>query len=348
MTDRSRLWEAAGQCSADGTPAALATVSRHRGSLPMSSDAKMLVTREGRRMGTVGGGCVEADVVHEAVATIDSGCPTFVQHTLNADVAGDIGLSCGGTVQLFLEPVVADPRMVELCAAVADGIRARQRAAVYTGIEWAQGRFKAARIGERTIHVAGRAALPSDERTWQHDANTFVDDAGDLFVERIPRLPRIVICGAGHVGVEIARAAARAGFHVVVVDDRRDFANAGRIPDADEIVVEDFSRLFDTFEIDADDFVLATTRGHSFDAMIVERAARTPARYVGMLGSRRKKAVIWKALREAGVPDDALARVHCPIGLEIGADDPAEIAISVVAELIRCRRVGQPLQEPPE
>jgi xanthine dehydrogenase accessory factor len=342
------LWEAAARFAADGVAAALATVSRHRGSLPMSTNAKMLVTREGRKMGTVGGGCVEADVIQQAIEAIERGRPAFVQHTLNADVAGDLGLSCGGTVQLFLEPVLAGPAMAELCMHVADGIRTRERVAVFTGIEWAGGPRKAARVGQRTLNAAGNGTLPADEDTWARDGNTFLDESRSLFVERMPRVPRVVVCGAGHVGVEIARAAARAGFHVVVADDREDFANAERIPDAHQIIVGDFSRLFDGFRVDEDDYVLATTRGHSYDAIVVERAAQTPAKYVGMLGSRRKKAVIWKALQEAGVPAHALQRVHCPIGLEIGADDPAEIAISVVAELIRCRRVGELLQQTPQ
>jgi xanthine dehydrogenase accessory factor len=138
--------------------------------------------------------------------------------------------------------------------------------------------------------------------------------------------------------VEIAKLARGVGFHVVVIDDRAEFANKERLPWANEVIVADFRRALERFEFDADDFVLATTRGHSFDAQIIEYAADSSARYVGMLGSKRKKAVILKALRVAGVPQDALDRVVTPIGLEIGADTPAEIAVSVVAELVKVRR----------
>jgi xanthine dehydrogenase accessory factor len=147
-----------------------------------------------------------------------------------------------------------------------------------------------------------------------------------------------VIFGAGHVGVEIAKVAHGVGFHVVVYDDREEFANPERIPWAHEVEVRDFRTLFDGLEFDADDYLLATTRGHNFDALIVEHIATSRARYVGMLGSKRKRAVIFRALKAVGVPEEALARVRTPIGLDIGADTPAEIAVSVVAELVQVRR----------
>ena len=124
------------------------------------------------------------------------------------------------------------------------------------------------------------------------------------------------------------------------MDDRAEFADRDRLSGVDEVIADDFRAVLDRLVLDGDDFVLATTRGHSFDAYIVERTAASDARYVGMLGSRRKKEVIWRALREAGVSQEALARVRVPIGESIGADTPAEIAVSVVAELIRIRRLG--------
>jgi xanthine dehydrogenase accessory factor len=168
-----------------------------------------------------------------------------------------------------------------------------------------------------------------------------VDERTGAFVEPIVRMPRLTIFGAGHVGAELAQLAVRAGFYVVVVDDRAEFANAGRVPAANEIVVDDFRKVLDRLVFDEDDYVIAATRGHSFDAYIIERTAASGAGYVGMLGSQRKRAVIWRALEAAGVPAEALQRVRSPIGVEIGADTPAEIAVSVVAELVRLRRLGQ-------
>jgi len=354
VNERAALWLAAAEAVEAARPAAFATVARKRGSLPMASDAKMLVTGDGGRWGTVGGGCTEADVTAQALATLATGQPGFVKHTLNADLVGDLALSCGGTVELFVEPLLPSGELVALCRAVGQGIERRQPATVVTALEWDEGPAKLAVVaGERmTVGRGGRllAALaeppsahrpPRTPRRASRHSTAFVDEQAGCFVEPIQRLPRLTIFGAGHVGAELAQLAARAGFYVIVVDDRAEFANAERVPSANEIVVEDFRRVLDRMTFDEDDYVIAATRGHSFDAYIIERTASSGAGYVGMLGSKRKRAVIWRALEAAGVDPDALKRVRSPIGVHIGADTPAEIAVSVVAELVRLRRLGE-------
>jgi xanthine dehydrogenase accessory factor len=336
MSDRAAIWESAAVLAREGTSAALATISRRRGSLPMASDAKMLVTGDGKRCGTVGGGCVEADVIEQALAAAKAGEPASVKHNLNADLAGDIGLSCGGSAEFFLEPLVGDVSMVDLYQRVANAIRERVPTTVYTAVDWSGGPRKAARIGSDVITV-GEFELPIGAGD---DSSIQLDEASQVLVEPLPRLPRVVIFGVGHVGAEIAKLASNVGFHVVAIDDREDFANAERLPWVHDVRAADFRTVLDNFVFDEDDFVLATTRGHSFDAYIIERTASSRARYVGMLGSKRKKAVVLEALKDAGVPKEALARVRTPIGLDIRADTPAEIAVSVVAELVQIRRGG--------
>lgn len=339
MNERAALWLAAAEAIEAGGDAAFATVARKRGSLPMASDAKMLVQPEGRRWGTVGGGCLEADVTAQALATIETRQPQFVKHTLNSDLIGDLALSCGGTVELFVEPLVPSPELAALCRAVGQGIQRRTPATVVTALAWRNGPDKFAEVGAERWSVG---AAPSVARPRSSPlASAFVDEDAGVFIEPIPRSPRLTIFGAGHVGAELAELAAHTGFYVVVVDDRAEFANAERLPSAHEIVVDDFRRVLERAKYDADDYVIAATRGHSFDAYIVERTAASGAGYVGMLGSKRKRAVIWRALEAAGIDTQALARVHAPIGDEIGADTPAEIAVSVVAELIRLRRLGR-------
>lgn len=301
----------------------------------MARDAKLVVAGRGRYWGTIGGGCTEADVMGQALEAAKRGTPAVVRHTLNADLAGDVGLSCGGTAEFFLEPIVTE--FAELYRAVAEAILQRVPAVVSTGLDWPDGPAKEARVGDR---VVGTGLARSREDGGRISTIPTVDEDRGLFVEPVPRLPRVLVFGAGHVGNEIARLAARAGFYVVVIDDRLEFADPDRLPGVDEVVVEDLRTALDRVRLDADDYVLATTRGHQFDAEIVEATAASDARYVGMLGSARKKAVIWKALEDRGVPRAALERVRVPIGERIGADTPAEIAVSVVAELIRMRRLG--------
>jgi xanthine dehydrogenase accessory factor len=326
MDPRATLWHAAADAAAQGTVAALATVARKRGSLPLADDAKMLVLASGERLGTVGGGCVEADVTVQALATVKRGAPAVVRHTLNADLAGDVGLSCGGTVDLFLEPLIHGPEMAQLYRQVGDAIEYRRQVTVVTTLDWSRSPQKRLQPG-----AAGRQA--------------FVDESAATFIEPIPRTPRVIVFGAGHVGVEICRMAAGAGFHVVVVDDREDFANPERLPWASEIRAEDLACVLEEMVLEPDDYVIAATRGHSFDAGVIARTAGSRAGYVGMLGSKRKLAVVRRALEADGVSSAALERVRCPIGEDIGADTPAEIAISVVAELIRVRRRSPDLSE---
>ncbi|HEX9727385.1 MAG TPA: XdhC family protein [Gemmatimonadales bacterium] len=342
MSERAAIWRAAAEAARCGEPAALVTVARQRGSLPMASDAKMLVTRGGERHGTVGGGCLEADVTAQAFEAIGRGEPTVVRHTLNADVAGDLGLSCGGTVDLFVEPLIATDGLPDLLIAVADAITSRHAALVTTAIAWPNGPRKALVSGDRSMCV-GESQRLIDARPADH---AYMDEAAGVFVEPVPRTPRLLVFGAGHVGCEIARAAASTDFHVVVIDDREEFANRDRLPWSDEIIVSDHRVVLDHLTLDADDYVIACTRGHAMDALIIERTAASPARYVGMLGSQRKRAVIWKALERAGTAPEALARVKVPIGDPIGADTPGEIGIAVLAELIRLRRLPpQPRQQ---
>jgi len=340
VSDRAAVWLAAAELAAKGAPGAMATVSRHRGSLPMARDAKLVVAEHGEYWGTIGGGCTEADVMAQALEAAKRGAPIVVRHTLNADLAGDVGLSCGGTAEFFLEPVVAE--LDGLYRAVARAITERIPTLVSTALDWAAGPAKAARVGDRVVGTDVPGILTGVEHL---PLTPTVDEQRGLFVEPVPRLPRVIVFGAGHVGNEIARLAARAGFYVVVIDDRREFADPSRLPGVDEVIVENLRTVLGRVRLDADDYVLATTRGHQFDAEIVEATAASSARYVGMLGSARKKAVIWKALESLGVPRAALERVRVPIGERIGADTPAEIAVSVVAELIRVRRLGNPGRE---
>jgi xanthine dehydrogenase accessory factor len=314
----------------------------------MAGDAKLVVSTDGRRWGTIGGGCIEADVIEVALEVAKGADPKFVSHTLTAESAGDLGLSCGGTAEFFVEPIVFDDKMRDLYARVAAAIGDRVPAVVYTGAEWVGGPKKAAVFcfaekSERReeIVAVGDLEIPDTrDISARLTHSTSFDEAAGILVELIARKPRVVIFGAGHVGVEIAKAASAVGFHVVVYDDREEFANRERVPWANEVRVEDFRTMFRDLEFDADDYLLATTRGHNFDAFVIEHIAESPARYVGMLGSRRKRAVIFRALETAGVSSEALARVRSPIGLDIGADTPAEIAVSVVAELVQVRRTG--------
>jgi xanthine dehydrogenase accessory factor len=279
----------------------------------------MLVGPEARLLGSVGGGCVEAEVIGAALEAQARQRPALMTHHLNADLAGDLGLSCGGTVDIFIEPLVDDEqyvRVLELAATAESGL-------VRTATDWRPGPLKTFERLQRERLSAAAATLTRDGR--------FVE-------ERLTQAPRLFVFGAGHVGAAIARAAAAAGFRVVVIDDRADYAEASRFPEGVAVLVADVDAALARYPLTRGDAVVIATRGHRNDALILERVAPSAAGYVGLLGSRRKKIVVTKGLTAAGVPAKSLRRVRVPVGLAIGAVTPEEIAVSVVAELIAWRR----------
>ena len=313
------VWQAAADLIRQRRGGALATVARVRGSTPVPAGTKMLVGAEGRLIGSVGGGCVEADVISAALDAQAHRRPALLTHHLNADLAGDLGLSCGGTVDIFVEPLLGDDAYLR----VLDAAATAESGLVRTAVEWSRGPIKTFEplSGDR------RAATPA----------TITRD-GRFMEERLTRAPRVLVFGAGHVGAAIARAAAAAGFRVVVIDDRPEYADAARFDAGVTVLTGDVEAALAAYNLTAADAVVIATRGHRNDAEILERVATSPAGYVGLLGSRRKKIVVTKGLKAAGVPARSLARVRVPVGLPIGAVTPEEIAVSVVAELIGWRR----------
>jgi xanthine dehydrogenase accessory factor len=320
------LWRAAADLARAGTPGALATVARTRGSTPVPAGTKMLVGASARLAGTVGGGCVEADVIAVGLDVLARGRPALVTHHLNADLAGDLGLSCGGTIDVFVEPLVAAPGYV----ATLDAAARAEHGIVRTAIDWTAGPVKtfepldAPGAGGRGEGGDGRAATLSRDRRF--------------VIERLTAPPRVLVFGAGHVGAAIVRAAAAGGFRVAVVDDRPEFADPARFPPDVAVLAATPPDALARVRLTARDAVVIATRGHRHDAEILALVAGSAAGYVGMLGSRRKRIVVTKGLARVGVPRNGLARVRVPIGLDIGAVTPEEIAVSVVAELVVWRR----------
>ena len=254
--------EAVLRAEASGEPAAMVTVVATEGSTPQKAGARMLVFGDGRIVGTIGGGCLEAEMSWRAREAIGGRRPRLVSYDLTPDQAGEDGLVCGGRMQVFIEPIEGTP---VLC----------------------------------------------------------------LF-------------GAGHVAQPLARMAKACGFRVELADDRVKFANAERFPEADAIVVDDFVAAAGRMTLGPNTYAIVVTRGHKGDGEALQAVLGRGLRFVGLLGSRPKVVHIFAALEEKGVPREELARVHAPLGLEIGAQTPDEIAVSILAEMIAVRRGADP------
>ncbi len=335
MNRKTLFQECARLASGSGT-GAVASVGRRRGSLPMSATAKMVVTTDGARFGTVGGGCLEAEITERALEVAQSRMPAVSEHTLNSDLAGDLGLTCGGTAVMFIEPVYGDEVLASVYGECAALLTRGERGVLVTGSDWSAGI-------QKILVKAGGVTGAGDERLGEaaERINPLREEPelrDTLLVEPLVGAPRLVVFGGGHVGAKVAQAAAFAGWRVTVAEDRPELADPVRLPLAERTLVCDYGNLPENLGIDAATYVVICMRGHQHDALIAEQVSRRDTRYIGMLGSRRKVALTWKILASWGVPAERLALVHAPVGMAIGADTPEEIAISIVAEMIAVRR----------
>ncbi len=252
------LYEEIVKLRREGHRGALATIINVRGSIPSFNTAKMLVRDDGSIVGTIGGGCVEADVWQAAREVMESEKPRTLKFDLNENPKADTGLVCGGTLEIYVEPI-----------------------------------------------------LP---------------------------VPVLYLVGAGHVAFNVYKVARIAGFDVVVIDDREAYANRERFPDAREIFADDFDQTLAKIEPNENAYVVIVTRGHRDDMRVLRWAVQTDARYIGMIGSKRKVLTTYKELQAEGLSPALFQKVQAPIGLEIGAVTPEEIAVSIVAEMIAARR----------
>ena len=241
-----------------GQKCALATIVEVRGSIPSYQSAKLLVREDGSMTGTIGGGCVEAEVWNAAREVIETEKPKRLTFNLGQDAAYDEGLICGGQLEVFIEPV--EPQN------------------------------------------------------------------------------RALIFGAGHISKSLSQIATLAGFASVVIDDREAFASRERFPEAEEVHAAEYEEIFPRLGINETSYLIVVTRGHRDDMRVLRLAAGTPARYIAMIGSRRKVLNVVRELEKEGISREALEKIHAPMGLDIGAVSPEEIAVSVTAEMIAVRR----------
>ena len=316
---------------------------------PCSSCAK-----DGTAVGTLGGGCVEGDIWFAAREILrNEGGPEFKDYYLNEDIAARDGLVCGGTMYFYLEPFREPDDFSdighELLSAYDGGEPAALATVVRSEGDTAQlgaklllrsdgsiaGSIGTAELDETALEIAARVASVG-----ANEAVT-IDDKTELFVEGFTTPPTLVMVGGGHVGKATADLAHRLGYRVYIVDDREDFANPERFPYAEETIVTPYTDWATHLDVNVNSFIVVASRGHWFDDVALESALTTRARYVGLLGSRRKTLMIYQRLLQLGIPRERLAEVRAPIGLDIGALEPEELAVSIMSEIIMARRGGK-------
>jgi xanthine dehydrogenase accessory factor len=341
-----------------GHTSVLATIIKQAGPSPRGIGAKCLLTEGGVLFGTVGGGRLEAEVLAKAPDVLESNLPELLSFHLKGTDVEDTDMLCGGDVEVFLEPV--SPEEPDVLPMFGEVIKAHKRGGaglLATIVD--PGRRQSGRrlfLKNDGTQIGGIAFSEETKRTLRNRMDGLLrrrlpetltltegERTLDIFVEPIVSGSVLYVFGGGHVSQQIVPLAARVGFEVVVIDDREDVSDARLFPEAGRVLLHRFEDVMEDLPIDAFSYLVIVTRGHSHDKEVLSQALKTDARYVGMIGSRRKRDIIYQKLLEEGLSQDDLARVHSPIGLTIGAETPEEIAVSVVAELIQVRAGQKPL-----
>lgn len=327
-----------------GESLVLASIVDNRGSTPRGSGTRMLVHKDGRIFGTIGGGGVEAEVIRAALALFADGEARLLSFSLdNAATANQLDMICGGDLRVLIERLAPDAGIMELFRRLAEEIAA-SRPLLWVGLlEGIEDRLRVERAARTADGEWIGAMALSRELAARLDCGDIAAALRSIggrryVIEAIDPPDSVVLIGAGHISREIARLTGPLGFRTLVIDDRAEFANTLRFPDADQVLTRpDFSSVFEGLPVNERTCLITLTRTHAFDREVLAQALGTTAGYIGMIGSRRKRGAIYRALEDEGFSPTDLQRVHCPIGLEIGADTPAEIAVSVAAQLIAHR-----------
>jgi xanthine dehydrogenase accessory factor len=335
---------------------ALATLITRVGSAPRAVGAKYLIVGDGATVGSIGGGCVEAEVWQEAQKVIEKGERRVLHFDLTSEQLAEGGLICGGNVDIFLEPL-----QEEFFTIYQEAARIRQKggAAILATLISVDGAFtkeEGSKVlmkisGEKVGFLLGGVELENKilregeillkEKKPKVIVLNSENRKVEVLLEPIFSEPTVYIFGGGHVSEQLSPLAKKVHFKVVVIDDREMFANRTRFPEADEVIVSEFEECFNQLLIDDTSYVVIVTRGHLYDGFVLKQAVKTKARYIGMIGSKKKIRTLYQNLMEEGIAKDTLARVYAPIGIDINSETPEEIAVSIVAELIKVR--GEPV-----
>lgn len=349
-----------------GKTLAMATIIRRKGSVPREVGAKMLVHRDGKISGTVGGGCGEAEVWRSALNVIDTGRPTIVQVDLTEEISLESQGVCGGIFDVFVqawhnEPMPGRPSMQAMAQAIQETLQG-EAAVVQATIIGAGGLWRSC-IGQQMLvyengEMSGLLDLPDAPSAFTAQlaqaaqmaieqgkshiemVSTASDSWAEVFIEPFIPPPVLLIAGAGHIAAPLAALAGIMKFSVSVTDDRASFANRERFPTARQILVGDIESTLRDYPITPRTHIVLVTRAHAHDVQGLRAIIDSPAAYIGMIGSQRRVWAVFKLLHEEGVPAERLARVRAPIGLDFGGSTPEEIALAIMSEIVLLRHGG--------
>ncbi|MBX3059006.1 MAG: XdhC family protein [Anaerolineae bacterium] len=327
------------QWQAENLPIALATVVQTWGSAPRKEGAKMAVTPDGRMAGSVSGGCVEGAVFEEAVAALENGRPKLLHFGVADETAWDVGLACGGTIEIFVEGL--DAAHYTLMHELITQDKAGASITIIRGPEGTVGhKVTVARDG-RTIGTFGpeldTLALAAEKKL-QSPQRVQLTEEVEVFVDTVRPSPTLIMVGGVHIAVALTQYAKVLGFQTIVIDPRRAFGSEARFPHVDKLIQAWPKKAFAEVDVTPETAVALLTHDPKIDDPALEVVLHSPAFYVGALGSSKTHAKRVARLQEMGITAEQIGRIHAPIGLDITAVTPEEIALSVMAEIVKAYR----------
>jgi len=353
------ILEKLGTWRGQGSDVAVATVVKTSGSTPRHEGAKLLVRKDGELAGSVSGGCVETDVALHAQEVLEAGAPRLVSYGISDEMGISVGLACGGSIEVLIEPgarreptrdgdLSAVAELVRQEVPVAVGTILRPEARIGRRVWFARGELHGS-LGDASLDDAFVAAADRLLRTGQSKAQTARDREGtevELFVDAYPAPPTLLIFGGVHVAIPLTKFAKILGYRVNVIDPRGVFATEERFADADQLFIERPEDYLARNEVNENTYVVVLTHDPKFDEPVLKHVLNTRASYVGAIGSRKTNVDRMGRLEREGVSRELLARIHSPIGLDIGSQVPEEIALAILAEVVAARygKAGTPLR----
>ncbi|HXF61435.1 MAG TPA: XdhC/CoxI family protein [Caldilineaceae bacterium] len=332
-----------------GQPVAIATVVRVYGSAPRPLGAKMAVSVQGEMAGSVSGGCVEGAVAQEALGVLAAGTPKLLEYGIADELAMSVGLACGGNIEVFVAPL--SPALHD---AWQEAVAYRRPLALVTVLRGPQTGSRAwwtpdgwQNLEALPVPLAQLEQLRQEALARQQPSRVEVETAGgpvDLFLDLYLPPARLIVVGAVHTAIPLVSIARTLGFHTIVLDARSAFATPERFGHADQLIVRWPADALADLGLDSSTYLVLLTHDPKIDNPVLAHALPSPARYIGALGSRKTHARRLQELQELGVDPALLARIHAPIGLDLGGRQPEEIALAIMAEIVAVRN-GRSLRE---
>lgn len=336
-----------------GKKIVLATVVNTKGSTPQKIGSKLLIRKDGSTIGTLGGGCVEGDIWFESKTMLEENTPgesRYREYTLNQELAEEEGLVCGGTMFFLLDKLEPNKSNIEYLRTLQNSLNGKEGGkSLITLVDSTNNKIM---TGTKKIFDFDQTSNIKNDEIFA-DPNQIEDvinnrqnkcvkleDGNEWYVEMYTTPSTLLICGGGHIANSLAPLAHKLNFNVWITDDRKEFANSNRFPNAERIVNDLPENALKSLPVTENTYIIIATRGHRYDLVATQAAVSTNAKYIGLLGSVRKAILVSEDLLKNGIPEDKVKAIRSPVGLDLRGRSPDEIAVSIIAEMLMIREGG--------